>query len=206
MRSSDSLSNIAPALVAALGEIEGAAKKAKNPHFKSSYANLETVIDASRDVLTGHGLTVLQGPGAMCEGRLSLTTRLIHTSGEWVESTLEIPVGKLDPQGTGSAITYARRYSLMAMLNMPAVDDDGEAALGRGRPAPQFAEPPVDPENSAAVVAAKVAIDTCGDLAILKKWQADNAIALEQLPTEQYNAVARYAKSKAQSFRQKEAA
>lgn len=134
MKRSDTFSKIAPALVAALGKIEGAAKKAKNPHFKSTYANLETVIDASRDILTEHGLTVIQMPGPVVHGALTLETMIVHESGEWVEGSFEIPLGKTDPQGAGSALTYARRYALMAALNMPAVDDDGNAACGRQEP------------------------------------------------------------------------
>lgn len=147
MQTSETLAAISPALVAALGEIEGAAKKATNPHFKSKYANLEAVIDASRDTLTKHGLTVLQGPGSCSHGCVAVTTRIVHASGEWIESTLEIPLGKADPQGTGSAISYARRYSLMAMLNMPAVDDDGEAAQRRpnGDSPPEYRKPDLGP-------------------------------------------------------------
>jgi hypothetical protein len=62
---------------------------------------------------------------------ITLTTRLVHESGEWIETNFSLPAGKMDPQAAGSAITYARRYSLMAMLNMPAVDDDGEASMPR---------------------------------------------------------------------------
>lgn len=137
MKTSDTLSAIAPALVAALGEMEGAAKTAKNPHFRSSYANLEAVVDASRDVLSKHGLGVMQGAGHVVDGKLYLTTRIIHASGEWVESEFSIPLAKSDPQATLAALTYARRGALMAILGMPAVDDDGETAMGRGSAAPE---------------------------------------------------------------------
>lgn len=131
MRSSESLANISPALVKAINAIEGVKKGAANPFFKSKYANLESVIEAAHDALAANGLAVMQGPGPMDGNCITLTTRLIHTSGEWIETDFSLPAGKMDPQAAGSAITYARRYSLMAMLNMPALDDDGEASMPR---------------------------------------------------------------------------
>lgn len=131
MRNSESLASISPALVKAINAIEGVKKGAANPFFKSKYANLESVIEAAHDALAANGLAVMQGPGPMDGNCITLTTRLIHTSGEWIETDFSLPAGKMDPQAAGSAITYARRYSLMAMLNMPAVDDDGEASMPR---------------------------------------------------------------------------
>ena len=141
MKHSDTLAAIAPALVAALGKIEGAAKTKANPGFKGTkYADLETVINASRDILTEHGLTIIQLPGACAAGILNLETILMHTSGEWISGEMGIALGKTDPQGVGSALTYARRYAQMAALNMPAVDDDGERAMGREHPTPSAEE------------------------------------------------------------------
>jgi len=131
MRSSDTLTKISPALVKAINAIEGVKKGADNPFFKSKYANLESVIEAAHDALSANGLAVMQGPGPMDGNCITLTTRLVHESGEWIETDFSLPAGKMDPQAAGSAITYARRYSLMAMLNMPAVDDDGEASMPR---------------------------------------------------------------------------
>jgi hypothetical protein len=131
MRSSDTLIKISPALVKAINAIEGVKKGADNPFFKSKYANLESVIEAAHDALSDNGLAVMQGPGPMDGNCITLTTRLVHESGEWIETDFSLPAGKMDPQAAGSAITYARRYSLMAMLNMPAVDDDGEASMPR---------------------------------------------------------------------------
>jgi hypothetical protein len=131
MKSSDTLTKISPALVKAINAIEGVKKGADNPFFKSKYANLESVIEAAHDALSANGLAVMQGPGPMDGSCITLTTRLVHESGEWIETDFSLPAGKMDPQAAGSAITYARRYSLMAMLNMPAVDDDGEASMPR---------------------------------------------------------------------------
>jgi hypothetical protein len=131
MKSSDTLTKISPALVKAINAIEGVKKGADNPFFKSKYANLESVIEAAHDALSANGLAVMQGPGPMDGNCITLTTRLVHESGEWIETDFSLPAGKMDPQAAGSAITYARRYSLMAMLCIPAVDDDGEAAMPR---------------------------------------------------------------------------
>lgn len=131
MKSSPELDQISPALVAALGELRGVAKDSKNPHFKNDYASLEAVIETARPVLLNHGLAFMQGLGEFQGGAMTVSTRIIHTSGQWIESDFQMPVGKSDPQGTASASTYARRYSLMGILGLPAVDDDGESAMQR---------------------------------------------------------------------------
>lgn len=131
MKSSPDLDQISPALVAALGELRGVAKDSKNPHFKNDYASLEAVIETARPVLLTHGLAFMQGLGEFQGGAMTVSTRIIHTSGQWIESDFQMPVGKSDPQGTASASTYARRYSLMGILGLPAVDDDGESAMQR---------------------------------------------------------------------------
>lgn len=140
------LDKIAPAFVAAQAEIGGVAKDSKNPAFRSNYASLEAVIDAAKPILIKHQLAFLQMPGALTEHGLSVTTMLLHESGQHISSTLTVPLSKRDPQGAGSAITYACRYSLMAMLGMPPVDDDGEAAMDR--PAPRQEAKPA-PANDA---------------------------------------------------------
>ena len=132
MRTSDSITKISAALSNALPEIQHATKDAKNPHFRSSYASLPAVIDTSKPVLAKHGVVVLQSPGWDGQ-RCTLTTRLLHSSGEWIEGEAGSPVAKVDPQGIGSAITYLRRYSLAAMTGISQEDDDGNAASGNGR-------------------------------------------------------------------------
>ena len=134
MKQSETLTKIAPALVAALSEMRGALKDSKNPHFRNDYASLESVIEAAKPVLAAHGLAFMQGLGEYVGGAMTVSTRIIHESGEWIESDFQMPVGKADPQGTASASTYARRYSLMGILGLPALDDDGEAAMPRNAP------------------------------------------------------------------------
>lgn len=127
---------LSAALLKFQSEATGVSKDGKNPHFKSKYATLENVIDTARPVLQSSGLAFIQGLGAVSDNTVEVTTRLIHAeSGEWMESTLQMPLGKRDPQGTGSAATYGLRYSLMAMLGMPASDDDAETSFERDRQA-----------------------------------------------------------------------
>lgn len=127
MKTSDSIKAIAPALLKAQKAVTFAAKDAKNPHFKSSYASLPSVIDAVKGALNDSGIVFIQSTSPSDSGMLNLTTRLLHETGEWIEDTATVPLPKSDPQGYGSAVTYARRYSLAAMLGLYQDDDDGEA-------------------------------------------------------------------------------
>lgn len=106
-------------------------KDTENPYFRSQYADLATLIKATRPALAKQGLFIVQAPQASAKG-IILTTMLMHESGEWIANDLELPANKPDAQGLGSAITYARRYSYQAILNIAAEeDDDGNAAVGR---------------------------------------------------------------------------
>ena len=128
MITSEQINELAAALAKAQGQIQGAVKDSTNPAFKSRYADLASVWDACRVALSLNGLAVLQGPALVGQG-VSVTTRLLHSSGQWAESTLVLPMDKATAQGAGSAITYARRYALAAMVGVaPDDDDDGNAA------------------------------------------------------------------------------
>jgi hypothetical protein len=139
---SPTIAELCKALHGAQGEMTGVVKDAKNPHFKNRYATLESVLDTTRPALQANGLSISQAPGQLIEGAVEITTMLMHSSGEWMRSTLHMPVVKRDPQGVGSAITYGLRYALMAVLGVPPTDDDdGERAMpdrgqtGQARPA-----------------------------------------------------------------------
>jgi hypothetical protein len=147
MQMSASIAALAAALSKAQGEIDGATKGKINPAFKSKYADLASVWDAIRAPMAKNGLAVVQAPNVDGEGRVTLCTTLMHSSGEWLSSCYPVNPTKPDPQGVGSAVTYARRYSLMAMVGVCPEDDDGNAASGRHEPAkvidhPQRREPP----------------------------------------------------------------
>lgn len=136
---------LAAALSKAQAEIEAAPKSETNPFFKSSYADLATVRAAIRDAFGKHGLSVVQIPHTG-DGTVSVTTMLLHASGQFIEGTLTLRPTKNDPQGIGSAITYARRYALMAFAGVAPDDDDGNAASGNEKPQKQRAEtkPPAE--------------------------------------------------------------
>ena len=128
MKNSDSLAFFLPAFLKSQEQITFAVKDAVNPHLKSKYADLPAVIDAIKSALNANGIVFMQAPGETSEMHLRLVTRLLHTSGEWIESELTMPIVKNDPQGFGSALTYARRYALAAITGLYQDDDDGNNA------------------------------------------------------------------------------
>ena len=128
MLTSESISTIMPAFIKAQGNFAPALKSATNPHFKSKYVALDGVIDAVAGPLREQGIAIMQMTDI--EGaRTILVTRLIHESGEWLGSRYPVHPVKADPQGEGSALTYARRYALMALVGIAPEDDDGNAAV-----------------------------------------------------------------------------
>jgi hypothetical protein len=175
---SESVVDLFKALHAAQKQLTGVRRDSTNPHFKNRYASLEAVIDAAKAPLSDNGLAFTQAPGAIISGAVEVTTMLMHTSGQWLRSTLHVPLSKTDPQGCGSAITYGCRYALMATLGLPPVDDDAEAATGRvsqdSVPARPVAAPTVSAEQArhakAYVQAAKNAILTAKNESDLKSW------------------------------------
>ena len=135
MKQSESINNLAAALVKAQAEMGGAVKDSANPFFKSKYADLTSVVRAVKEPFAKHGLAYTQFP--ICsDGAVGVVTRLIHESGEWLEAEYTLPMVKADPQAAGSAITYARRYALQAMAGIPTADDDAESAMIRGESVP----------------------------------------------------------------------
>lgn len=126
MNTSTTIQNILPALLLAQQAIVGAQKDAKNPFFNSTYSTLSSVIDACKKPLNDNGIILMQP----IENGV-VTTVLAHTSGETIsDGGTPIVCGKPnDPQALGSAITYAKRYGLMALLCIPSEDDDGNAAV-----------------------------------------------------------------------------
>ena len=120
--------NIAAALAAAQAQMGKALKSANNPHFKSKYADLSSVVDATMPALNANGIAVIQPMQESETGRIVMT-KFIHTSGEVLECAIPLIVAKNDMQGMGSAITYARRYGLMSLAGIALEDDDGNAAV-----------------------------------------------------------------------------
>ena len=133
VRMSDSIKNISKALVGAQADVGKALKNQKNTHFKSQYADLSDVLEVSKPALAKHGLALAQFPGE-AEGRLTMSTMLIHESGEWIQlPPASIPIQAQTAHGFGSAISYLRRYTTQAILaiSVGLDDDDGNEATAQ---------------------------------------------------------------------------
>lgn len=186
MKTSEKVSQIAEALMNAQGRMEGVVRDSQNPFHKNRYASLEAVIATVKPVLQAEDLCFVQFPGAIENGCITVTTRIMHITGEWIESDAQIPLAKMDAQSAGSAITYLCRYSLMAALGVPPIDDDAELAdhgerVPVAKPAPKPIQQPIhvkakeEPESDDVAknfyrVAAKAAIDLQHTTADLKDW------------------------------------
>lgn len=130
MNQSTTIGALAAALAKAQSQFKPAIKDSANPFFKAHFLSLAGALDACREALTSNGLAIVQAVDSSAD-KLVLHTTLLHASGEWIGSAYPINPIKSDPQGIGSATSYARRYSLMALVGIAAEDDDGEAAHGR---------------------------------------------------------------------------
>jgi hypothetical protein len=157
---SDGLKDLYAALVKAQGQIEGATKERRNDHFKTKYADLASVWDAIRLPLSTNGLCVIQLPETDADGKMVLRSILAHSGGATIETVYPLRPTQDTPQGLGSAITYARRYTLMAMVGVAPEDDDGNAASGHK---PQ--DPPHPPTKSSGLA---------GDLSALRIYNGSS--------------------------------
>ena len=125
---SPELDQLATALAIAQGSIQGAVKDRTNPAFKSSYADLASVWDACRAALSSNGLSVSQHPGRLEDGSATVTTILLHKSGQHIASVCAALPRDQSPAAVGSVVTYLRRYALAAAVGVAPEDDDGQAA------------------------------------------------------------------------------
>lgn len=155
------------ALIKAQSEMRTASKDAKNPHFRSNYADFNSVSEACRDALHRNGLTFIQPTRIHESGVTVVVTRILHNSGQMIEG--EYPVlakDMTDPQKHGAGLTYARRYALASMLGIVQEDDDGNAAAGHA---------PAQPSKTLAVAqnVAKIASPANELLAAHGKTMAD---------------------------------
>jgi hypothetical protein len=147
MTSSETTATLCAALVAAQGALKPIAKDGKNPAFRSRYATLDGIMETVRPALAAHGLALVQGvihPETGEGGRLvgiTVETRLLHTSGEWLASVVPVPVAKGDAHGLGSALSYGRRYGISALLALSTDEDDDGNAATKAPPAKPQAKP-----------------------------------------------------------------
>lgn len=140
-------SKLTAALAAFLGEVRDPALDGVNPHFRSKYATLPGVLQTVRPLLAKHRLAVVQAPDLL-DGRLVLKTRLLHAEGEVIETALPLPEATT-MQAMGSAITYARRYALTALLGICGDEDDDGNSASQVKPAPRTAAKMATPAPAA---------------------------------------------------------
>jgi hypothetical protein len=192
-----SIAKLTEALAKAQGAIKGAVKDVDNPFFKSKYADLASCWEACREPLSKNGLAVIQTTSLAPGGGVLLRTILSHSSGEWIDSWYPVVPIKNDPQGFGSALTYARRYCLSAMVGIAPEDDDGNAATGHGAtkdtsgpvrapkvtPIRDTLEPPPAEQPKIKKWADEQFDFLAGakNVDSLFKWEDDNAAAMERL-------------------------
>jgi len=159
------MKNIASALVKAKKEFDPAIKNATNPHFRNRYADLAACLEAVDGALLAHGIFMYQETHDDSSG-VTIETVFLHDSGESIRcGKLHVPASKNDPQGYGSALSYARRYSLMAACGIAPEDDDGNAAAQATQKAAQRAV-------ASAFDAQLVAAANQGSEALKAVWQS----------------------------------
>ncbi len=140
MNKSDSIKELATALAKAQLEIKNPAFDSKNPHFKSAYASLASVRDAIVPVFAKHGLSIIQNVSSR-ENEVTCSNFIQHVSGEWIETDpLGVPADKHNAHGYGSACTYARRFSLMALACVVGDEDDDGNEAARPKPNGNFTD------------------------------------------------------------------
>ena len=162
MLKSDTINELAAALAKAQSEMRNPAFDATNPAFRSKFASLAAVRDAVVPPLAKHGLAVTQLACNDEQGRATVETVLMHSSGQWIGSRLTVPTAKADAHGAGSAITYARRYALMALVGVVGdEDDDGNHAA---------AAPTVQPRKVAPDLAKRASAAAAGGVEALREF------------------------------------
>jgi hypothetical protein len=187
------MKEIASALVKAQKEFGPALKTSTNPHFRNKYAALDACIEAVIDALNNNGIMLMQQT-SMCEDGVIVETLFIHESGEMMGGgKLHVPAAKQDPQGYGSALTYAKRYSLQSACGIAPEDDDGEHATksvqqkqaAPAKPAAKASPPPAKIEGKEGPWQLKVSIEPQGDFADWASIVMDaTKLGLEQAASE----------------------
>jgi hypothetical protein len=128
MKTSEQTDKIAQALAAAQAETKPLIADKVNPFFKSNYADLSNVINSVKEAAQKNGISIIQGGGEPSDHGLIVTCRIFHTSGQWIETMMVLPLAKRDAQAAGSALTYGRRYLLASLFNLATEEDDDDGA------------------------------------------------------------------------------
>lgn len=187
MNRSESIVKLSIALCKFNSEVSSISKDAKNPFFKSDYVTLDKLILATREILQKNGLSIMQMPLSKETGEIGIQTILVHESGEFIESDpLFMKPVKNDPQQAGSLITYLRRYSYQAILNLNTGEDDDANITTHGSKEPKTGISENQIKRLYAI-ANKAGITPTQVVATCKK--EFNVVKLEKLTKEQYDQV-----------------
>jgi hypothetical protein len=173
---SQDIGELAKALPGAQGAIAKITRDAANPHFNSRYASLTEIADAVLAAMNNAGFTVLQPARFAGANVVDVETWLLHASAQWLRATHSVPVSRVDAQGVGSALTYARRQALQSFFVVApqGEDDDGEGAVGRGPGRPPL--PPEEPKRPSREVRVERLETTLGQVKTIR--DLDRAWAL----------------------------
>lgn len=128
MKKSPQINELSKALTLVQGKIEDAKTDSTNPHFKSRYPSLASVYASCRKLLSEHGIAIVQSPSVTEKGEVRITTLMAHVSDQFIEDSFDLMPKDKSPQAYGSAVSYGRRYALMAMIGIASDDDDGSSA------------------------------------------------------------------------------
>ena len=191
MKTSEQINELATALNKAQANMTGAVKTAKNPFFKSTYSDLASVIEAISKPFPDNGLCFIQAAEEQDQS-IAVTTRIMHTSGQWIEAVTTLPPAKYDPQGYGSALTYARRYGLQALSGVPSVDDDGQASMQ---------SPPANITPAQCVMLDKLIKETDSDTKKLVSVAGGKASDLRTIPACNFNKILNGLKKKQEQMK-----
>lgn len=196
------MNKIAAALVKAQKEFGPALKTSTNPHFRSKYADLSACVEAVIDALNNNGIMLMQ-PCHEVDSGVTVETLFIHESGETLSAgKLHVPAAKQDPQGYGSALTYARRYSLMSACGIAPEDDDGNAASQPPRHQSKQQQPPAPAKlNDAQIAEITDLINQTGtDFTAFMSWISNGVgaecKALKDVPANAYQVAVKQLKRK----------
>ena len=200
MKQSESITDLATALCLAQAQMGGAIKDSNNPFFKSSYADLASVIRVLKEPLANNGLSFVQFPITSEGGQgIGVCTMLMHSSGQWLQGEYLLPMDKVNPQGALAAITYARRGALQSLFGIPAVDDDGNSLVNHNVPVvlDKVPEPPqkrVNKKLTQEVVALVVESQASGETSVLVEAlgeleEHEKSVIWKQLTGDQQNFV-----------------
>jgi len=188
MIKSTEINELAAALAAAQAEMTGAHKDAKNPHFRSDYSTLASVIGALRGPLSRNDLSHSSLPGNYIDGCVQVTTILMHKSGQFLSTMSTWPIGnKVNPQTVSSAVTYAKRVNLCAIAGLESTDDDDGNAASAAESASQPAQATPVPLTDNQVATLKTLLGELPGEVTVNFLRALNAENVEAVPAARYD-------------------